>query len=496
MRKLLILSLTLTAACTPALHRQDLPPSVAREFRGVWVATVSNIDWPSRPGLSSDVQQAELIAILDKVRALRMNAVILQVRPGADALYRSELEPWSEYLTGEMGKPPEPYYDPLEFAVTEAHKRGLELHAWFNPYRARHPSARGPIAASHLSKTRPDIVHPYGRHLWMDPAEPAVQQHSLNVIVDVIRRYDVDGVHIDDYFYPYQERDSANQIIPFPDDASWNRYVQSGGKLGRDDFRRASVDAFIERLYGAVKQTKPWVKFGISPFGIWRPGYPPSVKGFDAYANLYADSKKWLNQGWLDYWTPQIYYNAPAQSYPELLAWWVGENSKRRHVWAGNAPYRVRRPPLNWPPTEIVEQIRLTREQAGASGNIHFSMRTLMRDQGGVATSLTQQAYTYFALPPRSPWLDRRAPAAPAVSFDAARHRLVIGNAPGEPAMWFAIRLRIAGNWYAEVVSASQPEYDVLREPGVLPDMAVVTSVDRSGNESKPTTFVFRSLPN
>ncbi|MGQ0560559.1 MAG: glycoside hydrolase family 10 protein [Gemmatimonadota bacterium] len=494
MNKFPICAALLLAACAPGLRRSELsPPPVAREFRGVWVASVSNIDWPSKPALPSAVQQAELIAILDKVRELRMNAVILQVRPAGDALYASQLEPWSEYLTGEMGKPPEPYYDPLEFAVSEAHKRGLELHAWFNPYRARHPSAQSEIAPTHLSRTRPGIVHPYGRHLWMDPGEPDVQTHSLNVILDVVKRYDIDGVHIDDYFYPYQERDSENRIIPFPDDASWTRYVDGGGTLSRDDWRRSNVDGFIERVYRGVKQTRPWVKFGISPFGIWRPGYPPSVRGFDAYANLYADARKWLNNGWLDYWTPQLYYNAPQQNYSELLAWWIGENLQRRHVWPGNAPARVGRAPQNWPPTEIVEQIRVTRAQPGATGNIHFSMRTLMRNQGGVSAAIAGHAYTYFALPPRTPWLDDTAPAAPQLSFDAARHRVVISQAPGEAPAWFAVRLRLEGKWYAEVISAQQAEYDVLRQPGNLADVVVITAVDRSGNESRPATLRIQS---
>lgn len=463
---------------------------MGREFRGVWVASVSNLDWPSRPGLAADSQKAELLRIFEKVRALRMNAVVLQVRPAADALYASKLEPWSEYLSGTMGVPPVPYYDPLEFAVAEAHKRGLELHAWFNPYRARHPSARGPVSETHLSRTRPDIVHPYGKHLWMDPAEPDVQSHSLAVILDVVRRYDVDGVHIDDYFYPYQERDSANNIIPFPDDASWRRYVRGGGKLARDDFRRAAVDKFIEQLYKRVKQEKPWVKVGISPFGIWRPGFPEQVRGFDAYANLYADSRKWLNHGWLDYWAPQLYWSISAaeQSYPVLLKWWVSQNTKHRHVWAGNAPYRVRNDRQNWPPEEISNQIRLTREQPGASGNIYFSMRTLMRNQGGVADEILRM-HTYFAIPPRSTWLDKKAPSAPEVSFDAARSALFIRGAAGEPAFWFVIYQKIDGLWYAEVISAQQAEYRVRNF-----EAAAVSAVDRNGNESRLTSL-FPSLP-
>lgn len=491
MRNSLLILLIVVGACAPALkqNRGDEPPPVAREFRGVWVASVSNIDWPSKPGLPVDEQKRELIAIFDKVRQMKMNAVILQVRPAADALYASALEPWSEYLTGTMGQAPVPFYDPLEFAVAEAHQRGLELHAWFNPYRARHPSAQGEIAATHLRNTRPDIVHVYGKHLWMDPGEPDVRKQTLAVVLDVVKRYDIDGIHLDDYFYPYQERDSANNIIPFPDNASFNRYVREGGKLDRDDWRRANVDQLIDEMYRAIKQSKAWVKFGISPFGIWRPGYPPQVKGFDAYANLYADSKKWLNNGWLDYWTPQLYWPmaAPEQSYPALLAWWVSENTHHRHVWPGNAPYRVASRQQNWPAREIVDQIAATRAQPGATGNIHFSMRTFLRNQAGVADTVTARAYTYFALPPHTPWLDDAAPAAPVVVFDAARHRIRLEKAGGEGPLWYVVWLRLSGVWYAEVVSAHQKEYELLRQPGVLPDEVAVTAVDRSGNESRPT---------
>jgi len=287
----------------PPLPVTDLP----REFRGVWVASVGNIDWPSRPGLPVEQQQAELIRILDTAVALGLNAVIFQVRPAADALYVSPLEPWSEYLTGTMGQPPQPLYDPLEFAIREAHLRGLELHAWFNPYRARHPSGRSPISPDHLSRTRPDLVKRYGTHLWMDPGEPEVQDRTVEVIVDVVRRYDIDGVHIDDYFYPYQERNRSGRLIAFPDDESYRRYRAVGGDLPRDDWRRENVNTLVARLYREIKEAKRWVKFGISPFGIWRPGYPPSVQGLDAYGTFFAEARKWLANGCVDYFSPQLY---------------------------------------------------------------------------------------------------------------------------------------------------------------------------------------------
>src|SRR6266513_473262 len=212
------------------------PPPIRREFRGVWVASVENIDWPSVPGLSTREQQEELLAILDRAVALKLNAVILQVRPAADALYASPYEPWSEYLTGKMGRPPNPWYDPLEFAVNEAHKRGLELHAWFNPYRAHHPSGRSRPSPNHISVTHPELVKRYGSMLWMDPGEPEVREHTVRVVLDVVQRYDIDGVHIDDYFYPYKEKDRRGRLIEFPDATSWRKYLRSGGGLSRDDW--------------------------------------------------------------------------------------------------------------------------------------------------------------------------------------------------------------------------------------------------------------------
>ncbi|MFM8271046.1 MAG: glycoside hydrolase family 10 protein [Gemmata sp.] len=284
--------------CAPGVVAAGAPPAPNREFRAVWVATVANIDWPSKPGLPAEQQKAELLAILDKSAALNLNAVVFQVRPMADALYESKLEPWSEYLTGQLGKGPG--YDPLAVAVEEAHKRGMELHAWFNPYRARHPSAKSEPPTDHITKARPDLAKPYGTHSWMNPTHKEVQDHSLAVVLDVVKRYDIDGIHIDDYFYPYKEKDAGGMLVPFPDDDTWQAYQKIGGKLTRDDWRRDAVNGFVKRMYEETKKAKPWVKVGISPFGIWRPGNPPGISGLDQYTELYADAKLWLNEGWVD----------------------------------------------------------------------------------------------------------------------------------------------------------------------------------------------------
>ncbi len=457
-------------------------PTVPREFRAAWVATVANIDWPSKPGLPVAQQKAELIRIMDLAADLKLNALIFQVRPACDALYASKLEPWSEYLTGVAGKAPQPFYDPLEMAVAEAHKRGIELHAWFNPYRARHPSARSPVPAGHVSKTRPDIVRTYGRHLWLDPGDPRTRKYSLDVIMDVVRRYDVDGIHLDDYFYPYKERDANGRILDFPDDRTWRKYREGGGRLSRDDWRRDSVNRFIEEVYKAKQSVKPHVKFGISPFGIWRPGNPAQIKGFDAYAEIYADSKLWLQKGWVDYFTPQLYWAIarPAQSYPVLLKWWSEQNTLGRNLWPGNFTSRISDGTSNWKAEEILGQIEATRTQKGAGGNVHFSMRVLMRNLDGITDKLKRGPYAEHAVPQASPWLSKVRPEAPLVSKRANTLKIT-ARAGSKPWLW-VIQARRSGRWRTVVVPARRPEVEA-----PAGDAWVVRAIDRYGNESPPS---------
>lgn len=470
-------------AAVPALAAD--PPELRCEFRGVWVATVANIDWPSEKGLPAEQQKKELLAILDRAADMHLNAIVLQVRPMCDALYKSDLEPWSEFLTGTAGK--DPGYDPLALAVREAHARGLELHAWFNPYRARHPSATCPLPDTHLVKKRPDLAKPYGKHHWLNPTHPAVADHTLAVILDVVRRYDVDGVHLDDYFYPYAEKGEDGKLIPFPDDDTWAAYQKTGGKLSRSDWRRDAVNRFVERMYRDVKKEKKWVKVGISPFGIWRPGHPPGVEGFDQYEGLYADAKKWLNEGWVDYFTPQLYWpiGQEKQSYPKLLAWWAGENTKKRHLWPGNIPSRVNNRARGWPAKEIAEQVRATRAQPGATGNIHFSMKPLMRTEGPLADAFAE-VYSEPALVPASPWLDDRPPPAPAVEWSAERKELRI-TPKGEPARLFVVRRLMGGKWDT-VIRPADGEKVVGVVCKDIPQQVRVTAIDRVGNESPMVT--------
>jgi uncharacterized lipoprotein YddW (UPF0748 family) len=476
-----LLAAALTGGLHPRLASAADPPAVAREYRGVWVATVANIDWPSRPGLPAGEQKQELLAVLDRCKELNLNAVVFQVRPMCDALYESKLEPWSSFLTGTQGK--SPGYDPLAFAVEESHKRGLELHAWFNPYRAWSPSAKGGPADNHLVKTRPDLAKEYGKHHWLNPTNKEVQDHSLAVMLDVVKRYDVDGIHMDDYFYPYPEVDADKKEIPFPDDDTWEAYRKAGGTLARDDWRRDAVNRFVKRLYEETHRAKPWVKVGISPFGIWRPGHPPGIAGFDQYAKLYADARLWLNEGWVDYWTPQLYWpiKQEKQSYPKLLAWWAGENAKGRHLWPGLYTGRHAGP-------EIVDQVKATRDQKGATGNVHFSMKTLVRNTNSVA-DLLKDAYKEPALVPASPWLGDKKPARPGVQNvgDERTNLLLTG---GEGTRVFVVRSATADGWATRIEPAvrqgvGSADFGFGRPPARV----VVTAVDRFGTESTPAEW-------
>jgi len=489
----LILSLPalLVAADATYIPATVLPPAVPHEFRGAWIATVVNLDWPSQPGLSVAGQKAELVALLDRAAQLKLNAVILQVRPMADAAYASPLEPWSEFLTGRMGKAPEPFYDPLAFAIQEAHQRGLELHAWFNPFRVSLPptQARSPAALDHLSRTHPEWVRHYSNLLWLDPGEPAAREHVLSVILDVVRRYDVDGIAFDDYFYPYPEKDMEGRALDFPDDTSWRKYGASSG-MSRDEWRRANVNQFIQKADHSIHGLKPWVKFGISPFGIWRPGYPKQIQGLDTYAKLYADSRLWLASGWLDYFSPQLYWpvDQREQSFPVLLQWWSEQNAKHRHLWPSLNASNVG---AKWKPDEITRQMQIVRRQPGVSGEIFYHLRNLVDNRA--LTDVVRAGYPQSALVPASPWLDPVPPDKPKLSITASQAGLrAQWAATGvKPAWLWILQSRINGVWTTEILPANQKAWTF---DHFTPDIIAVSAVDRSENESEPAELL-KTMP-
>ncbi len=466
----------------------DIIPGPISEFRAAWVATVINIDWPSSNSLSAKKQQAEAIAILDRLVELNFNAVILQVRPQADAIYHSKIEPWSYYLTGEQGKKPKPSWDPLTFWVQEAHSRGLLLHAWFNPFRANHKGHKGGLSKKSIVKDQPELVHRLGDegYWWMDPAQEAAQAHTRRVVKDVIDRYDIDGVHFDDYFYPYP---SYHKNQDFPDDATYAEYQKSGGKLDRADWRRDSVNRFVKALYDDVRGSGKNIEFGISPFGIWRPNHPPGIAGMDQYEVLYADAKLWLNEGWVDYFMPQLYWpiDSKGQSFTALLDWWSEENTKQRHMWPGLTIVKAKDADGA---SEIVNQINYTRRTQGSgSGVCLFSMKWLQHSDYQIATQLGTGPFAEKALPPPSPWIDSEPLPRPHVDLladyeDSRIVRFHIKEKTDEPLYQYLVNERKNGKWLSPKLVA--PRFSSYPVESDVQEIAV-RSVDRMRNISEPT---------
>jgi uncharacterized lipoprotein YddW (UPF0748 family) len=476
------------AASTSYEPGNATPPPPAREFRAAWITEVAaSPDWPSKPGLPIAQQKAELILLLDHAQRLHLNAVFFQVRPACDAFYSSPIEPWSDRITGVMGKAPEPFYDPLAFAITEAHKRGLELHAWFNPFRAAHPSTKSPPAPNHITRTNPELVRHYADQVWLDPGEPAAQARTLAVVLDVVKRYDVDGIVFDDYFYPYPVKSSDGRELDFPDDASWKKYGVPSG-LTREDWRRKNVNQLVQKISQEIKAAKPWVQFGISPFGIWRPQNPPQIKGLDAYGKIYADARLWLENGWVDFLAPQLYWAIADRdhSFPALFNWWRSQNPKGHHVYAALDDAAVGE---KFPVDEITRQIQTVRAQTSVSGEIHYHLRSLVENPALAAA--VQSQYAQPALVPASPWMDSLPPSAPKL-FAAIENSVTCirwFSPAGEPPRWWLLQVCTTNNWTTEILPGSQTSRILYNSN---PDAISIRAVDRLGNLGAPTVLVPR----
>ncbi len=478
---------------TPPLQVKAVPvektvkvelPTVPREFRAAWVATVANINWPSKNNLSVEQQKLEAIYLLDMLKNNNFNAVIFQVRPSADALYNSTLEPWSYFLTGEIGRRPEPYYDPLEFWVEEAHRRGLELHVWLNPYRAHHTNGGAVTSQSMVRKAADHVVRLKNGMYWFDPADQRTQDHASAVVGDIVKRYDIDGVHFDDYFYPYA---SYNGGADFPDDRTWNAYRRSGGHLSRADWRRDNVNKFIQRVYKEIKAEKNYVKFGLSPFGIWKPGYPAGITGSSQYDELYADAKLWLNEGWVDYFTPQLYWpiDPPKQSFPALLKWWQSENTHNRHLWPGLNTVGVRATDRS---AEIVNQVLLTREIVpNSAGAVHWSIAGLTKNPE-MLRKLKEGPYTQKALVPKSPWLKANVLLQPTLLLTNEKQHVFakwLHKQPEQVVHWI-LYARYGQAWQVEIFDAPITSYEIPKTKyGKQLNAVAVQAVDRLGNQSE-----------
>lgn len=401
------------ATSTPGTaNRQTAPEEVQfpkRLFRAVWVATVVNIDWPDRTGLPIETQKQQFVKILDKMQQMHMNAIVVQVRPSADALYPSSLYPWSQYLTGVQGQ--DPGYDPLAFMVQQAHQRNIEFHAWFNPYRVSLGDSLDALAPNNPARLHPDWVVNYGGKLSFNPGLPAVRDYITAGIMEVVNKYDIDGVHFDDYFYPYPVAGQS-----FPDQATYKKYGGAFSNIG--DWRRDNVNKLVHGLSVSIKEAKPFVKFGISPFGVWRNSSTDATgsatqAGVQDYDDLYADTRTWIKNNWLDYIVPQIYWNigfAPA-AYDVLVPWWSHEVEKSNvQLFIGQAVYKIGSSGAWLDPKQMPQQLALNLKYPEVKGSIFFSMKQLFANLLGFTDTLSKDIYKYPALVPLMPALGGDAP--------------------------------------------------------------------------------------
>lgn len=375
------------------------------EFRGVWVATVDNIDWPSKGNYNSDSQKVEFIKLLDMHQRNGMNAMIVQIRPVTDAFYPSQYEPWSEFLTGRQGQPPMPYYDPLEFMISETHKRGMEFHAWMNPYRAVFNINTSSIAANHITRIHPEWFLTYGDKRYFDPGSKEVQQYVTNVVKDVVNRYAVDAIHFDDYFYPYRIAGKE-----FPDNANFLRY---GNGMIKDDWRRSNVDSIIWMLSTAIKKENPKCQFGISPFGVWRNEDKDPVNGSKTngaqtnYDDLYADILLWLRNGWIDYVAPQLYWEFGHRIAPyEILLDWWSKHTYGRNCYIGLGIYRANSNSAWKDITQLPRQIESLRSTPNIQGMIFFSSRSFNNNPNGWSDRLRLDYFKEPAKTPEMNWIN------------------------------------------------------------------------------------------
>jgi uncharacterized lipoprotein YddW (UPF0748 family) len=507
-----------------ALRAQEVPPTLGaiageedlraappkRELRGFWVATVANIDWPNQRGEAPEHYRREYRRLLDAGQRAGLNAVFVQIRPASDAFYKSDLEPWSKYLTGRQGKAPGENDDPLPFLIAEAHRHNMEFHAWFNPYRATMDTLTKSLAPLHPYKRHPEWFIKYTKQYLYNPGLPEVRNHIKRVIMDVVRRYDVDGVHFDDYFYPYPEPG-----VVFHDEQAFQNY--NPDRLGLADWRRQNVNILIRDLHDSIQSAKRWVKFGISPFGVWMnksadPNGSDTRAGQPSYSNLYADSRLWLQKGWVDYILPQLYWSTKFRlvPYATLLEWWT-RNHFQRHLYIGHGTYRMlesTRSDTAWRnPRELLRQVRLNREYPGdVQGSVFFSAKSVATNPLHTTDSLRQDAYRAPALVPVMPWLDSLAPRPVRELILKRQGRIATltwqadpAPAPdGDLAAYYVLyrfeRGQVMGpNDPRRILSIVRPAG--LAQPGTYADTAAtpgvayayyLTAVDRLHNESVP----------
>jgi uncharacterized lipoprotein YddW (UPF0748 family) len=472
----------------------SVPATATRELRGMWLTTVLNLDFPSRPGESEAQIKAEYEKWLDLAVAQHHNAIFVHVRPSGDAFWPSAYVPWSEWLTGKRdGK--SPGWDPMAFMVSEAHARNLEFHAWFNPFRGTEPAPDGPGAAfAQLAPTNPLLKHrdwaiayPTGKtsRLYYDPGNPAARRYVEDSILEAVKKYDIDGVHFDDFFYPYPEKGQD-----FPDNTSFARY---GGGKSRGDWRRANVDTFVHEMDLRIKQLKPWVKFGISPFGIWRNRADDpagsATDGLESYDAIYADTRKWVQQGWLDYVVPQLYWaiGFGKADYAKILPWWAAlVKGTGVQLYVGQADYRVGEPGAWSDPAQLDKQLTLD-DKYGVQGQVHYSASQVRQNKLGAVSRYRQHHYAAPALVPVMKQLPVAPPGAPKLISARRGPRgevdLAAGSGAGAAAVSWAL-YRVSGA--AAALVATGRTGTQVTDPSPPAGSAAVyclSGLDRSGNE-------------
>jgi uncharacterized lipoprotein YddW (UPF0748 family) len=502
MKKHLLLSLLFATV----FHQLIAQPK--RELRGVWIATYANIDWPNRTQTPTQ-QRAALITILDHHKATGINAVFIQIRSQCDALYQSSIEPWSADLTGTQGKSPNPIWDPLQFMIEECHKRGMEFHAWINPYRAVATASQlSSFSNEHVAKKNPSWILTVGTVIILNPGLQQVRDHITSVITDVVSRYDIDGIHFDDYFYP---SGTINDNSTYTTDPR--------GFTNVADWRRDNVNLLIRNVYDTIKALKPWVKFGVSPSGIWRNTVAnggAGTNGQEHYSVMYADSRKWLQQGWVDYIAPQVYWNIgfAVANYASLVPWW-SNNANGRHVYIGLAGYKVNDPAQGAPwadPNQIPNQVKMNRNQQNVFGQIVYnttSMRVTTRL--GFRDSLKNNYYSKLSLLPTMPWRDNTPPASPSslVAMKYGNDSVVLNwtktpSAANELDKAKKYVIYRSENDDVDISNAANILAITINDTSAFPDKSIqanktyfykVTALDRFANESASSNIASNTAP-
>lgn len=487
-----------------------------REFRAAWIATAKMIDYPARKGMTSQELKDEFIETIEFLKKNGINAIIFQVRPAADAFFDSPYEPWSEWLTGKQGQAPDPYFDPLEFMIEETHKRNMEFHAWINPFRAVATIEKADVAENHITNTKPEWFFTYNINKYFDPGIPEVREYLTEVIVDIVKRYDVDGIHFDDYFYPYPKKvEGTNRFMEIPDNKTFNEYGKEYKNV--QDWRRDNMNTFIEMVNREIKAEKSWVVFGIGPGGIWRnksvDEKGSNTRGFATYDWLYADVLKWLDEGWIDYVAPQIYWNIghKAADYATLVQWW-DKNSYEKDVYVGLAIYKIdeTRQDPNWgKPQEIPNQIRLARQYENIKGFALYQTKSLKKNPLGICDSLQNNLFSDTVATPLAQIGDTIPPDIPK-NMDKFRvgkeftitwdNPDITNEQPTEPVAYYAV-YRFEGR---EKIDISKTENRMLTTKDTYfrverdrnfrifgeKHTFVVTACDRFDNESQPSKSI------